>query len=650
MTLMALPRIGSVLGRALEPRREISVSEWAEDERELTSKGSQITGKWRNDRNPPLREPMDCLSRRSRAREVVLILPIQFGKTEVELNALGYTMDVDPCPVMVVLPDEIAMDAWINQKLKTLIEGTPAVQRALTTTNSRNASNQKSFKDFAGGQLFVEHGKTATRLTLKSVRKILADEVDKFAAALTTGEDPLELLRGRVSAFPSSSSICLIGSPGLRGLSRLEEAYEESDQRRYYVPCPHCGHEQPLEWSGLQWTPDGSQCWYVCRDCACAIEEHHKTEMILRGRWIAENPGASTRGYRLNCLYYQIGLGPRWLDLVRMFRKALKDPAKLQVFTCERLAESWVDLAMRKVTPDQLRDRMESYPLRVAPRGVLAITAGVDTQDNRLAVQIVGWGRGLKAWTLDYVELPGNPDEDAVWIALVDLLNRGIVHECGTLMRVEATCIDAGGHRTEAVKNFVRKRLLRRCLAIFGAKPANAPVLSKGKLVDVNWNGQLDRRGVMIHHVGTVGIKHVLYSRIGVDGEPKKVDGKEVPRESADRFIHLTSELPEEFSPGLVAETFNAKKGRFEQKTGIRNEPLDTWVYAYAATHHPELRLHRRPAAEWDAAEARLRPAPASPSVPRETNSISVPRETNSSPKLPVPRARRKRSGWVDDN
>src|SRR5690606_62877 len=222
----ARPGIFRAFARAVTPRAPITVSEWAEAEREMLTKGSPLPGRWRNARNPALVEPMDCFSRASSVHEAVLILPIQFGKTEVELNALGYTMDVDPGPIMVVLPDDITMNAWIDQKLASLIEGTPAVQRALTSTNSRNAANQKAFKDFLGGQLFIEHAKTATRLTLKSVRVVLVDELDKFASALPAGEDPLELIKGRNSAFPSTYKRGYIGTPGLKGVSRLDALYE----------------------------------------------------------------------------------------------------------------------------------------------------------------------------------------------------------------------------------------------------------------------------------------------------------------------------------------------------------------------------------------------------------------------------------------
>lgn len=598
MTPAAEPRINAAVSRAIAPRKVLSVSEWADTERILSSKESPEPGEWRTSRNPPLREPMDCMSSRSPVRDIVCKFPIQFGKTAIALNALGYTMDHCPGPVMVALPGEVSLNKWVSQKLQPMIDETPALQRALTSVGSRDASNTRTFKDFKGGQLYIEHAGSSARLKSTTVRTLIVDELDEFAANTASGDDPVEMLNGRTSAFPSSYRRLYISTPGIQGVSRTDELWDKSDQRHYHIACPDCGHEQFFEWAGLHWTPDGRKCWYACSDCGSVIEEHQKTALIAAGRWIPSVPGARIRGYTINALYYPLGLGPRWLDLVQMWRDAQGNPAKLKTFVNDRLAQSWEDPAMRAVKQNVIADRAEPYKLRVAPAGVLDVTAGIDTQDNRLAVQIVGWGRGHAAWTLDYLELPGDPANEDVWVALTDLLNRPIEHASGALLRVDGCAIDAGGHRTEAVKNFVRRRMVRRPLCIFGAVPNNAPVLSKGKYEDVTWGGRTDKRGVMIHHVGTVAVKHLLYSRLSTDADKK---------EPEQRLVHLSDDLSQEFFGGLVSETYNPAKNRFEKRRGgARNEPLDTWVYAYAATHHPELRLHRRTKADWDAAEARM--------------------------------------------
>lgn len=593
----AAPVVAAALARSIRPRRPMSVSAWADDNMVLSSKGSSITGRWQTDRNPPLREPMDALSARSPVRDVVLMFPIQFGKSAVATNMLGYVMDHAPGPVMVALPGEVAMNKWINQKLNPLVDECAAVQRALTSLATRDSSNQRAFKDFAGGQLYLEHAGSPQRLKSTTVKYLLVDEIDEFPQQLTGGDDPVKMLNGRTSAYPSSYKRLYISTPTLEGLSRIKRLYMASDQRRYHVPCPDCGHLQPLEWGGLQWSPDAKHAWYVCRHCGVCIEEHHKTDMIANGRWVAQNPESPVRGYTLNGLYYQFGLGPRWSALAREWLDAQHDPPALKTFVNDRLAETWEDPAMRSVKHNVIADRIEPYALRTAPGGVLAITAGVDTQDNRLAVQIVGWGKGLESWVLYYDELLGDPLEDDVWIALADLLNRPIQHACGSMMSVEATAIDTGGHRGEAVKNFVRRRMIRRPMAIFGAVSNTAPVLGKGKLVDVTFRGKTDRRGVGLHAVGTVGIKHTLYARLSGDHD----------RAVEDRMVHFSDQLDADYFRGLVSETYNPAKNRFDPvRGGGRNEVLDTYVYAYAAAHHQELRLHRATKADWEARETRI--------------------------------------------
>lgn len=622
------------LARTLAPRKPMTVSQWADAHRVLSSKGSVQAGKWRTDTNPPQREIMDCMSARSTVREVVLMLPIQWGKTEVAINALGYCMDHDPGPVMVCLPGEVGMNKWVAQKLNPMIEESPAVKRVLTSVASRDSANTRTFKDFAGGQLYIEHAGSPSRLKSTSVRTLIVDEVDEFANNLTGGDDPLEMLNGRTSAFPATFKRLYISTPQIKGISRIEALWNKSDQRRYYVPCPHCSHMQHLEWAGLHWSPDVREVWYTCQECGAQIDEHHKTAMIAAGEWRATNPGSKVRGYHVNCLYYQFGLGPRWADLAEMWRDAQNDPARLKTFVNDRLAEPWEDASMRAVRHNAIADRAEPYKLRVAPRGVLAVTAGIDTQDNRLAVHLVGWGRGMACWTVDYVELPGDPADDAVWTSLTELLNQPIEREGGGTLRLLAMAQDAGGHRTEAVKSFVRERRVARPMAIFGAVPNNAPILSKGKLHDVDWRGRSDKRGVMVYHVGTVGAKHWLYSRLSADAD----------RQPEDRVAHFSDELPPEFFTGLVGEVYNPAKNRFVNRRGARNEPLDTWVYAFAAAHHPELRLHRYTKVDWDRREEQLLAMAQAGSAPAEVLALPTQPAVESPTQRPIQPAQPPRS------
>lgn len=586
-------KIYRTLATGVAPRRHLTVSEWADANRILSSKESAEPGHWRTDRNPILKEPMDCFSARSSVREVVLQFPIQIGKTSIAQNVLGYSMIERPGPIMVALPAEVSMNKWISQKLNPLLAETDAVRSVLTSTATRDGANRREFKDFAGGQLYLEHAGSPARLKSTSVKLLIVDELDEFADNLQTGDDPLALLQGRISAFSAVARVLYISTPTIKGRSRIEELYEASDQRRYYVPCPDCGHRQPLEWHGLKWQKNDaneiSDVAYVCRECGVLIPERKKPAMLAAGHWKPAHPNRKRRGYQINCLAYPPGLGPNWRELAQMWVDSQNDPARLKTFINDRLAETWEDQVTRTIRQHTLADLAEPYPLRFAPDGVLAVTAGVDTQDNRLELTLIGWGEKMRMWVLDYLVLPGDPAEDHVWTALTDILNRPIEHQSGARLRVLATAIDLRGHRGEAVKHYVRSQRIARPMAIHGATANTAPVLGKPKLVDVDWRGRYDKKGVRIYQVGTVAIKHWLYSRLAKNAE--------LPPEQ--RLIHFSQDLPPEYFAGLVSETYNPVKNRFELKRNTRNEPLDITTYAVAAAHHPELRLHLNSRADW---------------------------------------------------
>jgi len=602
----ARSRIAAALARAVRPRPRTTVSQWAEANLRLSSKGSVAPGRFRIERNHALQEPMDCMSSRSSVASVACRFPIQFGKSTMETAVIGYTMTENPGPIMVCLPGEVSMKKFIVQKLNPLIEETPAVRECLSSVVSRDARNTQDFKDFIGGQLYIEHAGNPKRLKSTSVRTLLADEFTEFAASLTSGDDPVALLEGRLSAFPGVAKAMYVSTPGIKGLCRTTEKFEDSDQRHRHLPCPHCGEFHAYVWDDIHWTLDPHnsrvvRAWLVCPECGAVIEESHKPAMLAAGRWIPHNPGHPKRGYHINCLYYPIGLGPRWAELAQMWLDAQGDPAKLKTFINDRLAEPWEDPSMRAVKQNLLAERAEPYDLRVVPMAACYVTAGVDTQDDRLEVHLVAWGRNMAAWTIDYVVLPGDPARPAVWEALANLLNRPLQHASGAQLRVAACAIDGRGHRTQFVKQFVVDNQdsptpALRLMCIFGAKANNAPVLGRPKWEEIKADGKVQKQGLHTWQVGTVHAKHVLFRRIGADAEVERDE----------RLVHFSDQLPREFFVGIVSETFDPRKNLYVKKRGARNEPLDTWVYAYAAAHHPELHLHRYTRADWAEAESRI--------------------------------------------
>lgn len=314
--------ICSAFARGFAPRRDGLCSDWAEENIVLSSKESPEPGPFRVGRNPLLKEPLDCMSIRSSVKVLVLKWPIQMGKTQIMSIGQAYRMVNKPAPQLVITATDHLREKLIDQKFSPLYEN-PTIKAVLKTSNSRDSANRRFFKDFLGGQVFFEHAVNAARLKMISVRDIFCDETSAIVQALGSGDDAFLQLQGRVSAFSSSSLEVYVSSPGIEGYCQITKLYELSDQRRYYVPCPHCLKEQHLVWENLHYdSHDTDHCWYVCEHCGVMIEEKHKTEMIRAGRWVAEYPHRTVRGYTANCLYYPIGLGPRWPALVKMWREA----------------------------------------------------------------------------------------------------------------------------------------------------------------------------------------------------------------------------------------------------------------------------------------------------------------------------------------
>jgi phage terminase large subunit GpA-like protein len=579
------------LAHRLTKKERITVSQWSDKYRWLSGKGSSEKGLWRTSRTPFLRDIMDDLSPHSPVKKIVIMKSSQVGVTELSINWIGYVMHHSPAPFMVLLPTEESRDAWVQQKLNTLINETDVISEIMGGSRGRDSSNRKDLKEFPGGMLFLAGGNSPNSYAQRSARYVMMDDLDRFPAQIGEEGDPVGLARGRCKAFPNYKML-LVSTPTVHGASHIQAEYEASDQRRYHVPCPHCGELQVLQWKNMQWSSGGEQVWYACDATGCVIEEWEKPNMLAKGVWLAQNPGSKTHGYHLSAIYAPIGLGPSWIELVDEWKKAQGDHAKLKVFINTHLGEPWRD-ATRDIRPQVLMQRAEPYKLRTAPVGCLILTAGVDTQDDRLAVQIVGWGKGEVSWVIDWLEIYGDPGREELWQKLADYLNTPISNGFCYELLVQATAIDSGGHHTHDVYNFVRKKLIRRPMAIQGAKRPSGPILSpRPSYQDVNWRKQTIKKGVALYQVGVNTAKHTLTQRLASDADVEAVD----------RMIRFSDQLPMDYYNQLTAEVFDPLKNRFICQRGRRNEGLDTYVYAMAAAHisDPDVRVHAKTNKEWD--------------------------------------------------
>lgn len=599
--------------RAIRPKAPLTVSEWADANRVLSGEGSAEAGQWKTSRTPYLREIMDALSEDSPHHKVVFMKSSQVGGTEAGSNWLGYIMAHAKGPVAVVMPTEKAMQDWASQKFDPMAKDTPVIASVLAGRSNRASDNNAQRKRFTGGILYFKTAGSTTELKSTTLRYAVADEVDEWDWTTLQG-DPLGLLEIRQTTY-HDRKLFVVSSPTMKDASRIEEQFELGDQRRYHVGCPHCGEYQYLKWTNVRWQKSTrvfqdrafeviTRAWYVCEECGAEIEEHHKPAMLAAGKWIAANPAAPWRSYHISAIYSPIGLGLSWLELGAEWIEAQDDRAKLMRFLNTRLGETFAD--GHDLKPNVLTARAEPYSLRTIPLGALVLTAGVDTQGDRLEIRVIGWGMDGKEWTIDYHVINGNPAEDRIWDSLDEYLTAEFSNAHGKTMRIEATGVDTGGHHTHAVYAYVRRAKARRVIAIKGASTPGRTILGKPSHQDVNWRGQTIKKGVSLYTIGTDTAKHHIYARLNNDAD----------KDPGERKVHFSSDLEPWFFDQQVAETFNPRKNRWEIKKGKRNEVLDTHVYATAASHHPELYIHKWRPIDWKRRAQMLEPENHEPTEP----------------------------------
>lgn len=598
--LEELAWLSVLLAGLFAPRVRLSVSEWSDLNRVLSPKASAEPGPWRTSRTPYLREIMDALSVGSDCARVVIMKSAQMGATEAASNWIGYIMDQvrTAKPTLIIVPTDKLLVRWRHQRLTPMIEGAECLQEKIDVTKSREGTNRLDLIDYPGGLLYLASAGSASNLKSDSICYVICDEADEYDWDVGGRGDPLALIESRQSNFPRRKTL-VFSTPTVKGASRIEGEWDRSDQREYQVSCPHCGAHQVLTWEHLHWTADRSQVWYACAHSGCIIEEREKPQMLTGGRWVPAHPEREIRGYHLSALYAPLGLGYSWTLLVEQWLQAQGNELRLQAFVNERLGLPY-EARRTRLSDEDLPSRAEPYPLRLIQPGVLLITAGVDTQDDRLELQLIGWGRAGHWWVLDYVRFPGDPGRPEVWTALQDYLGRPLATPAGTLASIEAVCIDMGGHKTEDVKAFVRRSGIRRLVAIQGSRYRLPVVLGAPKKIDYTLRGQVYRHGMQYFPVGTELAKDRLYGDLRADAGLSP----------ADRKGHFSMDLTADYYAGLLSEVWNPKRNRYEKRVGAtrRNEPLDTWVYALAAAYHPEIRLDKIRATDWDARERRLWP------------------------------------------
>ncbi len=572
------------MSRALEIRQEgrraawtppplLTVSEWADRYRMLSSEASAEPGQWRTSRVPYMRTIMDALSPSNPTERIVVMKGAQLAGTEAILNALGYLIHLAPGPALLVQPTVEVAQRFSKQRLTPMIEATPVLKERVSEARSRDSGNTILVKQFPGGLVIITGANSAAGLRSMPIRYLECDEIDEYPGDVEGQGDPISLAEKRTSTF-ANRKVLLVSTPTLKGLSRIESEFAMSDQRRFFIRCPFCGHWDWIRWPQIRWEEGRPETAHlVCAECQGVIEERMKGELLGAGEWRPTMKGdGHTAGFHLSGLYSPLG----WVSWERIAREFLEadaaakrgDVTLLKTWINTRLGETWEERG-EAVEPEALLGRAERYAAEV-PTGVGVLVAAVDVQGDRLEAQVTGFGAGEESWLIAWQQFPGDPAGNQLWWELDRFLRQRFTHESGRHLRIRCTAVDSGGHHSEQVYRFCKTRSGRRVFAIRGGSERGKPV------VDRPTRNNLYRTPLYTLCVDTA--KETVSSRLKITSP-------------GPGYLHLPEWVDEEYVAQLTAEKKIRKyvkgKGSVPEwvKVRERNEALDLTVYSLAALY-----------------------------------------------------------------
>ena len=557
----------------MHPPPKLTLSEWADRERRLSSDTSASPGRWRTDRFEPLRGVMDSITHNERT---CVMKAAQLGFTEIILNACGYYAEQDPSPILVVLPNTSPMaNDFSDDRLAPMIRDTPCLAAKFASEKTRDTKNKKLNKNFPGGNISMTGANSPTGLRSKPKRIILFDEVDGYGLSSGHEGDPILLGTKRAANF-WNRRIVLVSTPTIKGLSRIEKEFEKSDKRYFYISCPHCDFEHNLKWSNVKYdNKDSTTARFICPNCTKPYSNAQKNAAVKRGRWIATAPWKGVAGFHISELYSPWRGIP---ELVNDWLESEGDNEQRQVFINTVLGELWTD-GGAPLDEHALLKRCEPYNAKESlPDRTLILTAGVDTHPDRLEIEVVGWAAGEESWSIDYHVIEGDPDipegqPKSVWDRLTAYLRQKWESPIYGEMVVEYTCIDTGGANTQSVYGYVRRHKGDNIFGVKGKGGEGIPIIGRAGRGGTGKKGKIP---ITLYMVGTDQAKAVTYRRLRLDSP-------------GSGYCHFPSGRGLAYFQQLTAEKIvttyikGFPKRHFECPKGTRNEALDVRVYAFAA-------------------------------------------------------------------
>ncbi|MGI6235702.1 MAG: phage terminase large subunit family protein [Christensenellales bacterium] len=575
---MALQELAQLTLDMFRPPVLQTVSQWADANRILVPESSAEPGPWRTSRAPYMREIMDSFTDPD-VWKIVMMTSTQVGKTEMSLNMLGRSIDVDPGPALFVQPSKDFAEDFSKRRVAPMIAACRPLKRKVYEAKSRDSGNTITMKTFPGGSVALTGANSPTELAGRPIRYAFMDEVDRYPKNVGVEGGPVGLVEKRTDTFRHNRKVVLTSSPTVKGASKIESEYLAGTREEWHVACPHCGEYSFIRFENIRFEKEdfdenGEKGYRVTRVAwRCPICERETGEHTAKrqpAKWVAKNPDAIINGVRSFHLNAFVSPWSDWKAIVLEFLNAKDDPERLKLFYNTTLAQSW-EMRDRSGKPEKLHQRREHYNAEV-PTGVLVLTCGIDTQDNRLEYEVVGWNRHEESWGIDRGIIPGRPDSPGVWKEVDALLDREWKMANGMAMRILATFVDSGGHFTDAVYKACEQRASRRIWPVKGESGEGKPYVRLMK------SSARSREGVKFIIGVDSGKEAVLYAT-----------GIETP---GPRYMHFPVEQHSgydlEYFRGLISEKLRIirRGGRNVlswEKIYERNEPLDCRNYARAA-------------------------------------------------------------------
>jgi phage terminase large subunit GpA-like protein len=589
---------------AWRPPKRLALSQWADEKFYLSAQSAAEPGRWRT--LPYQREPMDCISD-PHVEQVTFMKSARIGYTKMLNATIGYYMDNDPCPIMIVQPTIEDAEGYSKEEIAPMLRDCPALAALVPAAKAKDGENTILHKLFPGGSLSIVGANSARGFRRVSRKVVGFDEVDGYPPSAGTEGDQIKLGIRRTEYY-WDRKIIYGSTPTIGGLSRIERLYLAGDQRRYYVPCPHCHERQVLKFPQFRW-PDGQPraAVYLCEHCGVEIEQVHQRDMVHAGEWRAHAPFTGHASFHLWSAY-SFSPNATWGHLCEEFVAARTKPEELKTFVNTVLGEVWQD---RGEAPDweRLYLQREPYASGTCPRGVLFLTVGVDVQRDRLIYEVVGWGRGKESWSIDAGVIPGDtsaldgrPDAPSPWTSLTAFLARRYRTELDIDLPIAMLAVDSGD-QTQVVYSWARQHPMSRVIAVRGVSTATI-LIGTPSTVDVTVAGRKLKRGYKVWPVSVNIAKSELYGWLKMKrptDEQLAADGRyptgfcHFPEYGEDFFKQLTSEQ-------LVPHTRRHRTVlRWEPIPGRENHYLDCRVYARAAA--AVIGLDRFRDADWTSLE-----------------------------------------------